>query len=1143
MEHCSKRIEELLMGKGGNVQLPKNENDYLIRQLLKNVIEIVKLTNRLSTNCLYESRVDVMSNDEQVKKLQIDLLRTVKDLLLYSSSERTKSSLTWELDGEHFILGNNYHIISNTLDEIFTRTKDCFRFFHLKDKEASMLACKSSRVEENFPPEFASSSREYLPQREGRESADSDSEEKEDENPKGRTNPDSNQKYKRNKDPNFHAQTGEEEGRDNTFQLIFQSNILHIQSESDESSTEKTNEKKTKKEMSKNRKRRRQSKRKGNSEENPQMMDSFSPFRNRSKKIQYAWLHLINNYVTFFIPRLTVKHNRLADLERCFLEAVRCLQSYIQKKRKVLQYRELFNGNKLKHISRGDILEEIFQEDELGDASGGTMEEVKTSHSCSSSGDSSEELTVPPERLTSPPDEDFFWKMLKRLDKDINKYGPKFSKLGHPYSYEINDMINRYHEWDESVSPFVKITPQLHKPVPLSEKECKMISTEGDLLEMVHTIKEMCTKVSLSLVVNYKNTYRGFTSLILVGTQQCDYIIDALNMFEKMHELNEVTTDPNILKIVYKSKNVIPVMQKDFSIYFVNIIDISVCSDFLNVRNSLPYLVHNYFHVSVNSPGHGLNALTRPLSPDLVHNLRMPFHYLYYLFEYVKTDLYFNYIFAQYRRGGGECNMGEMDKKDEKDARGAMDEMDSIDPLDAMDTLQRLLDQDGPPRSNVYVHFENIKFEDASEEEQKYGEEIIRKVFRESNKMCLLEYKVKDVCDVEKTKEKIKKIIKTSYYHYTSCDPLIENILVWREKLAKKNDESPDSIINIHTIISIILNMPTSISSLKNNIIPMSNHISENLETLFEIIIKSNMKKKTNPQFYRNFIQNEKANICDCNSEQEFNSVERPFPREAQRGVGGEQVEGADEAKGVLIAPPRMHFQSISEGAPREAHPPNGGEDGDDDSNGVGDRDGDDVANGVGDRDGDDVANGVGDRDGDDVGNDVGDDPCSAPRRPCDGCGNEKEASAEGEAPTVSATDQTFTLERTFFGNDENDEEPSKERKTPVSKDGKYENYALLSSLLSYVKEKNQKRCKTSEHREKEENVKTEEDGVQMEKQRTTYQSVKTQLPHDVANNPCGKKKIKQIQHQSYNQQYNIKKRKGLYSQNILSEMNKKWNG
>ncbi|GAB68089.1 3'-5' exonuclease domain containing protein [Plasmodium cynomolgi strain B] len=1135
MEHCSKRIEELVRGKGGEVELLNDENDYLIKQLLKNVIEIVKLTNRLSTNCLYESRVDDMSNDEQVKKIQRDLLKTVHDLLLYSSNEKTKSSITWELNGDYLTLANNYHIISNTLDEIFTRSKDCFRFFHVKDKEASMLACKSSKLEENFLPEFASSPREYGPHRGAGKSADSDSEEEKDDNAEGRTNTDRNPNDTKSKEPNLHERTGDDEERVNTFQLIFQSNILHVQSESEESSTEKGNEKKTKKEMNKNSKKRRPSKRKVKSEENPQMIDSLSPFRNRSRKIQFAWLHLINNYVTFFIPRLTVKHNRLAELERGFVEGVKCLQSYIQKKRKVLRYRELFKGNNLKNISCGDILEEIFEEDDMGDAAEGTMVVVKAPHSCSSSEDSSEELTVTPEWLTSPPDEYFFWKMLKRLDKDINKYGPQFSNLGHPYNYEINDMINRYHEWDESVSPFVKVTPELQKPVQLSEKECKIISNEGELVEMVHTIKEKCSKMSLSLVVNYKNTYRGFTSLILVGTEECDYIIDTLHMFEQMHELNEVTTDPNILKILYKSKNITPVMQKDFSIYFVNIIDISICSDFLSVRNSLPYLVHNYFHVSVNSAGHGLNALTRPLSPDMVHNLRTPFHYLYYLFEYVKTDLYFNYIFAHYRRaghaqGGGEGEMGSVGAMgavgavDPMDAMGSVDPMDAMDAVDAMDTLQRMLDQDGPPPSNVYVHFENIKFEDTSEEEQKYGEEIIRKVFRESNKMCLLEYKVKDVCDVEKTKEKIKTIIKTSYYNSTSCDNLIENILVWREKLAKRNDESPDSIINIHTIISIILNMPTSISSLKNNIIPMSNHMSENLETLFEIIIKSNMKKKTNPQFYRNFIQNEKSNICDCTSEQELNSVQRPFPREAQRGVGGDDVDGTDETNGILIVPPRMHFQSISEGAQREVHPPDDEEDAAEDGGG----------DGVGDDVGDGVVN--------DVGNDVGDDPCCAPRSRCDGRDNEQEAREEGGTPTVSAPDQTFTLERTFFGNDESDEEASKKHKTLGSKNGKYENYALLSSLLSYVKEKNQEMCKTSEHPEKEKNVKTEKEGAQMQKQRTIYKSAKRQLPHDVANNSSGQKKIKQTQHQSYNQQYNIKNRKGLYSKNILSEMNKKWN-
>ncbi|GAW82590.1 exosome complex exonuclease RRP6 [Plasmodium gonderi] len=1163
MDHCSKKIEELIKGNIDKGEIESNEKSYLIKGLVKNIIEIVKLTNRLSTNCLYGNKLDAMSNDAEIKNLQNDLLKAAYDLIFYSSSEKTKSMITCDCENGYLTIANNYHIISATLDEIFTRSKECFRFFNIQNKDTPILTCKNSKIldkhftrnssqnnEQNYCTNFLSSNvDEQVQEKEEKKKQKIDRDFEEETQKGGRYTRSSNNSNvtpfiedKKEQPTMFindqnsiiitpHTRIGEAEEKEveeeeerNAFQLIVNAKILKVQSESEDSSLDKKCQsnkgKKVKKEIDKTYKKKSTPNAKIKNEENIEIRNDMNPYKYISNKTQNSWLHLINNYATVFIPRVIFKYNKLTDLEHDLVEAVKLQEGYIKKKQKVLNLWSRFNCGKLRHVSCEEIIRDIFQEDPLGydspseeeeqtaqmgqsgqmgnpgksrdqsesknrDTNNGSLGEMARPYSpCSSS-----DCVV--ENYSSPMDDDFFWKMLKKLNKDINKYEHKYSFLNHPYRYEINDIINQYDKMDQNISHFVKVNSELHKPMDINKKVYKIIYNKIQLEKMVNIIKKDCDQVSLSIVVNYKNTYRGFTCLILIGTKDIDYIIDVLNMYEDMHILNEITTDSRILKILYKSENILSFLQKDFSVYFVNIVDIFVCSNYLNIKNSLPYLVHNYFHVSVNSAGQGTNLLKRPLSPDTVHNLRMHFHYLYYLFEYIKTDLYFNYIFSKY--GGIDAedttehiNRANLDLQINQDEKDVQKEQ-----LHLSETEERIVQtasikqEESKGKRNIYVNFENIRFSGISEEEQKYGQEIIRTVFTDSNRICLLQYKIKEVCDVKKTKDQIKTIIKTSYYNYTSCDNLIENILTWREKLAKKNDESPDSIINIHTIISIILNMPTSISSLKNNIIPLSNIISENLEALFEIIIKSNIKKKKNLHFYQNYIQNEKSQPYDKNEEAEINSMKFPFLHEVENSIS------TYTSKDILIDPPKMHFQSISEGAQQE-----------------------------------------------EILRPHRDDMHSSSN---DGCNtNPKECNEAGENLT-SNVDEVFTLERTFFSNDKNGESIKNEFRSHGSRDIKYEHYAQLSSLINYVKKRKWDVRKVFEESKQVEEVK-KEDVDEIEKEKNIDKNTKRQLPENPAHRDANQKKIKQVKHKSYVQEYNIKNRKGIYSSNILTEMNKKWN-
>lgn len=44
-------------------------------------------------------------------------------------------------------------------------------------------------------------------------------------------------------------------------------------------------------------------------------------------------------------------------------------------------------------------------------------------------------------------------------------------------------------------------------------------------------------------------TYQGFTCLMQVSTRNADYIIDTLELRDKMQVLNEIFTDPAVVKV------------------------------------------------------------------------------------------------------------------------------------------------------------------------------------------------------------------------------------------------------------------------------------------------------------------------------------------------------------------------------------------------------------------------------------------------------------------------------------------------------------------------------------------------------------------------------------------------------------------
>lgn len=146
--------------------------------------------------------------------------------------------------------------------------------------------------------------------------------------------------------------------------------------------------------------------------------------------------------------------------------------------------------------------------------------------------------------------------------------------LPHPYADEIRSL-----DWENvSTAAGESRMFKLCKPTlyyPLDKTPLVWIRTTSELKEMIDEIKSdvNCHEIAIDLEHHSRYSYRGITCLIQMSTRMKDYIIDPVNLKEELVNLNEITANPHIVKVFHGSDSDILWLQRDFSVYVVNLFD------------------------------------------------------------------------------------------------------------------------------------------------------------------------------------------------------------------------------------------------------------------------------------------------------------------------------------------------------------------------------------------------------------------------------------------------------------------------------------------------------------------------------------------------------------------------------------------
>eukprot|EP00913_Durusdinium_trenchii_P009486 g8916.t1 len=113
-----------------------------------------------------------------------------------------------------------------------------------------------------------------------------------------------------------------------------------------------------------------------------------------------------------------------------------------------------------------------------------------------------------------------------------------------------------------------------------------MVRTDEELKQMIQEVKATCIGKEIAVDVEHHDfrSYRGFVCLVQVSTRQKDFLLDPFEIFEQMHLLNEIFSDPRILKVLHGADRDVLWLQRDFSVYLVNMFDTGLATRALRLQ-------------------------------------------------------------------------------------------------------------------------------------------------------------------------------------------------------------------------------------------------------------------------------------------------------------------------------------------------------------------------------------------------------------------------------------------------------------------------------------------------------------------------------------------------------------------------------
>ncbi|XP_076387496.1 exosome component Rrp6 isoform X2 [Megachile rotundata] len=200
----------------------------------------------------------------------------------------------------------------------------------------------------------------------------------------------------------------------------------------------------------------------------------------------------------------------------------------------------------------------------------------------------------------------------------------------HPYEFELDMFSPR-------MDQLKKCEPKKYKS--LEDTPLIIIENPVDIKLLLEDLKRY-KEIAVDLEHHSYRSFQGITCLMQISTGDADYLIDTLSLRSELHELNEIFTKPTILKVFHGADLDIQWLQRDLSLYIVNMFDTHQAAKQLNLPYlSLAYLLKHYCNIDPNKHFQLADWRIRPLPEELQKYAREDTHYLLYIKDILRNAL------------------------------------------------------------------------------------------------------------------------------------------------------------------------------------------------------------------------------------------------------------------------------------------------------------------------------------------------------------------------------------------------------------------------------------------------------------------------------------------------------------------------
>ncbi|XP_012535453.1 exosome component 10 isoform X2 [Monomorium pharaonis] len=203
--------------------------------------------------------------------------------------------------------------------------------------------------------------------------------------------------------------------------------------------------------------------------------------------------------------------------------------------------------------------------------------------------------------------------------------------FNHPYEFELNKFqVPKCQLKKKSTSVKYK---------SLDDTKFIFIDKPADIRILLEDLGN-CKEIAIDLEHHSYRTFQGITCLMQISTTTTDYLIDTLTLRSELHQLNEIFTKPSILKVFHGADMDILWLQRDLSLYVVNMFDTHQAAKQLNLPYlSLAYLLNKYCGIDPNKHFQLADWRIRPLPSELMRYAREDTHYLLYIKDMLNNEL------------------------------------------------------------------------------------------------------------------------------------------------------------------------------------------------------------------------------------------------------------------------------------------------------------------------------------------------------------------------------------------------------------------------------------------------------------------------------------------------------------------------